>query len=104
MANERSLIQRLLGFFLSRGEKVPAEGQFPSKVDCIQVREMASDYVEEDLPGGMLATIRRHLDECKHCTAFINTFRGTIEMMRDMPIAKASDKVRQSINDAISRR
>ena len=93
-----------LGRDHSTEEDASTAQSYPEKIECPEVRELASDYLDESLPGGLLAKIRRHLAECKSCTAFVNTFRRTVDMMRELPVVKAPDSIRRGILDSISRR
>ncbi|MEE9199257.1 MAG: zf-HC2 domain-containing protein [Dehalococcoidia bacterium] len=89
--------------YFTEGEE-PTQRSYPDELGCPEIRELSSDYVEEELPAGLVVSIRRHLVECKNCTAFVNTFRRTIDMMRELPVVQAPDKIRRSILDVISKR
>jgi len=84
-------------------EKLLAETVPPDEVGCPEVRELTSDYLEESLSGGWVDAIKRHLSDCEACTAFINTFRATVDMLREIPRAHAPESVRHSIIAAISK-
>ena len=80
-----------------------SEGRASEEYDCPQVREMASDYIEADLQTGVMASLRRHLEACENCAAFVNTLRRTIDLVKGMPLARAPESVKKSILDAVSR-
>ncbi len=105
------MLSRLLGIIWKRSRPDRPEGGVTDQVsashdgyDCPQVREMGSDYSEEELQGGVLAALRRHLEACENCSAFINTLRRTIVMMRDLPLVKAPDSLKRNIIDTVSKR
>ncbi len=111
LAEEDGLLGRLLSILWRRSQPDrPGGGETdqvsasPDGYDCPQVREMGSDYIEEELQGGVLAALRRHLEACENCSAFINTLRRTIAMMRDLPRVKAPDSIKRNIIETVSKR
>ena len=111
LAEEDGLLGRLLGVFWRRSRPDRPEGGVTNQVgappdgyDCPQVRDMSSDYIEEELQGGVMAALRRHLEACENCSAFINTLRRTIVMMRDLPLVKAPDSIKRNIIETVSKR
>lgn len=105
LTDDSGLLRRLWRSIWPGDEKRrEAAREDPPELECAEVRELASEYLDEELQGGILATLRRHLAECDNCNAFINTLKRTIGMMRELPLAKAPDSVRRSILDATSKR
>ena len=111
LAEEDGLLGKLLGIFWRRSRSEQPEGGVTDQVaaprdgyDCPQIREMGSDYIEEELQGGVMAALKRHLEACENCSAFINTLRRTVAMMRDLPLVKAPDSIKRNIIDAVSKR
>ncbi len=111
LAEEDGLLGRLLGIIWRRSRPdrpgsgvMDQVGASDDGYDCPQVREMSSDYIEEELQGGVMAALRRHLEACENCSVFINTLRRTIAMMRDLPLVKAPDSIKRNIIDTVSKR
>ena len=50
----------------------------PSKVECRQIGELLVDYFEGSLPPRVKELIEWHIEGCRPCVAFVNTYRGTI--------------------------
>ena len=105
------MLGKLLGIFWRRSRSQQPEDGVTDQVaasrdgyDCPQIREMGSDYIEEELQGGVMAALKRHLEACENCSAFINTLRRTVVMMRDLPLVKAPDSIKRNIIDAVSKR
>ena len=53
-----------------------------SDVDCVKVRGVASDYIDDDLEPGTREKVRAHLERCGLCHSFFNTLRATIGLLR----------------------
>ena len=109
LAKEDGLLGRLLGNLWRRSRSDQPEGGVTGQVaasrdgyDCPEVRDMGSDYIEEELQGGVMAALKRHLEACENCSAFINTLRRTVVMMRELPLVKAPDSIKRNIIDAVS--
>ena len=49
------------------------------------VRELSSDYLEEDLPPAKRSTIQSHLSKCGPCQAFVDTLASTISILASLP-------------------
>jgi anti-sigma factor RsiW len=56
-----------------------------SELECRQIAELLTDYVEERLPPATRDLIDWHIDGCAPCVAFLNTFRSTVRALRQLP-------------------
>ena len=65
--------------------------------DCAEVRELSSDYIDEDLDQASTNRLRRHLEMCGPCNAFVNTLRATVRLLRNTPKHGAPDGFRQRV-------
>ena len=70
-------------------------------VDCVQVRESSSDYLDRDLPPTKLERIRSHLSGCPPCQSFVDSLASVVGMLTKMPDAKAPSSLKQSIMDKV---
>ena len=52
--------------------------QAPSPQTCQQVTEVIIDYLSGDMEAAATATFERHLQGCRDCRAFFNTYQGTL--------------------------
>ncbi len=75
----------------------------PNEVDCIDTRQLSSDYLEENLPPKKLAAIQNHLSSCRPCRAFVDTLASTIGILSRFPRATAPSSFKQSLMDKIRR-
>ena len=75
----------------------------PNEVDCIDTRQLSSDYLEENLPPKKLAAIQRHLSNCGPCQAFVDTLASTIGVLSRFPRVTLPSSFKQSLMDRIRR-
>ena len=52
---------------------------------AVEVRALASDYVDEDLDETRSTRLRAHLAWCGPCQAFISTFSKTVNLLKRIP-------------------
>jgi anti-sigma factor RsiW len=55
-----------------------------SSIECRQIADLLSDYLEGTLPNATRELIEWHIDGCGPCVAFVNTYRGTIDAARKL--------------------
>jgi hypothetical protein len=62
-------------------------GEHPgsSDIECRQIAELLTDYVEDRLPRATKELIDWHIDGCEPCVAFVNTFRSTLRAVSRLP-------------------
>ena len=63
---------RFLDFFMRRQEHN----------GCAKIRELLSDFLDNDLSESDLDEVERHLSECEPCAAFMDTLRATVALLR----------------------
>lgn len=62
-----------------------SEHSGPSDIECRQIAELLTDYMEGRLPQATRELIDWHIDGCEPCVAFVNTFRSTLKAVRQLP-------------------
>ncbi len=67
------------------------------EIDCKEVRELSSDYLEEDLPPAKRSAIQSHLSKCGPCQAFVDTLASTISILASLPRISAPASLKRSI-------
>jgi hypothetical protein len=55
-----------------------SEASGPETVECRQIAELLSDYIEGALPKRTRELLEWHIEGCAPCVAFVNTYRGTV--------------------------
>ena len=71
------------------------------EVDCKEVRNLSSDYLEEDLAPPKRSAIQTHLSNCGPCRAFVDTLATTIGILSRFPKVSAPSNFRDSVMDRI---
>lgn len=69
--------------------------------DCQHVRDLSSDYIDEELNPDMVEKVRTHLGWCAPCRAFVRTLRATVELLRASPKREAPDSLRDQLRETL---
>ena len=73
-------------------------------MDCVDVRKLSSDYLEEDLSPSQLDKFRTHIFGCGPCKSFVDGFASVIGMLAELPKAQPSSYLKSSILESTTRR
>ena len=71
------------------------------EADCAETRELASDYLEDDLAPRRRAAVQSHLDKCPPCRAFVEVLSTTIGLLGRLPRASVPASFRQTVMNRI---
>lgn len=75
------------------------------KIDCKQVWDHISSYIDGDLDPELRKEIDRHLEHCSVCSATIDSTRNIVVLMADERVyeipACFSKKLHDRLNEAI---
>ena len=69
--------------------------------DCREVRDLSSDYIDDELDETSRGRVGEHIGRCGPCNAFINTLRATIDMLRSTPRHDAPEGFPDRVRDAV---
>ena len=83
------MVSRIIGMFKRKDDDL----------DCQDVKELSSDYIDGDLEDAKASHVSRHLGWCAPCNAFVNTLRATVELLRAMPKRDAPDGFRDRVRE-----
>ena len=53
-------------------------------MSCREVTELASQYVDRELPIAKRMAMRMHVTMCVHCRRFVRQLRATLELLRSL--------------------
>jgi anti-sigma factor (TIGR02949 family) len=56
----------------------------PPAPDCSRIVSFLSDYLDGRLDDDVRRDLERHLSGCSDCTAFLGSFRRTVELVRSL--------------------
>ncbi len=71
------------------------------EADCAETRELASDYLEDDLAPRRRVAVQSHLDKCGPCRAFVEALSTTIGLLGRLPRASVPASFRQTVLNRI---
>ncbi|PYM07370.1 MAG: hypothetical protein DMD82_05760, partial [Candidatus Rokuibacteriota bacterium] len=52
--------------------------------ECRQIAELLGDYLEGSLPRHQAELLEWHIEGCRPCVAFVNTYKGTINAAKKL--------------------
>ena len=72
------------------------------ELDCEEIRDLSSEYVDGTLRESISTRFRRHLDTCENCNSFVATFRATVLTLRDLPRRQPPDDLTKRVQEQIN--
>jgi predicted anti-sigma-YlaC factor YlaD len=66
-------------------------------VDCTEVVELVTDYLEGVLPPVLAAEVEAHLALCDGCDAYLDQMRRTIDELGRVPVESLSDTAKADL-------
>lgn len=91
------MVSRLTGIFRRRD----------MDPDCKEVREVSSDFLDEELDQASASQVTEHIKGCPPCNSFINTLKATIGLLRATPKQNApadfKERLKQTIREQQNR-
>ena len=73
------------------------------ELDCGEVRDLASDYLDNEVGGSLRRRIAAHLGQCGLCQAFVDTLKATISLLGSFEPEKAPPSLQGYVHDRIRR-
>jgi anti-sigma factor RsiW len=67
------------------------------QVDCSELVELLADYLAGELPKDRAELLEWHLEGCRPCVAFVNTYRGTIRVARKLAEVEMPAELKQRL-------
>jgi anti-sigma factor RsiW len=68
---------------------------------CRECAELLLEYLEGELDAQQAQRLQRHLEDCPPCVTFIETYRLTITMTRQLPCGELPPDVAQRLWEAM---
>ena len=66
-------------------------------MNCFEVEECLSEYMESGLPAFEMDRVRRHLEQCPKCAALLEAVRVTVDLCRNYPEPEMDPRLLDSI-------
>lgn len=66
-------------------------------MDCIELVELITDYIESALPPHDRERFEAHLRECPYCVAYVSQMRATLGALGKIPVESISEPAKQRL-------
>ena len=66
---------------------------------CQECIDLLVDYLEGDLPPERARALEIHLELCPPCWAFVRTYKGTVDVARNLPVDEIPPELTQRLID-----
>lgn len=66
-------------------------------LNCREVAEMASDYIDKELPWPKSMLMDLHLLMCTHCSGFVDKLKLVVALVNKQPIESLSETEAENI-------
>ena len=70
-------------------------------MDCKEIFENLSEYVDEELKEAACKEIEVHLADCENCRVVVNTLRRTVTLYHEIPAESMPGDVRLRLHKSI---
>ncbi len=70
-------------------------------MDCQEIFEELSDYIDENLARQKCRELERHLETCHNCRVVVDTLRRTVALYHSMPDEEVPEDVRLRLHKII---
>lgn len=64
---------------------------------CQDIVDLLDQYLDEALDRADVETLEGHLADCRDCTAFVNTYRGTVSTSRNLRESELPAELRERL-------
>lgn len=64
---------------------------------CRDIVDLLDDYLDGALEGAVARALEMHLEGCQDCTAFLETYRGTVRASRHLRESQLPAQLRQRL-------
>ena len=69
----------------------------PSSIECRQIADLLSDYLDGTLPKSTRELLEWHIEGCGPCVAFVNTYRGTVNAATKLKDVEIPPELKQRL-------
>jgi anti-sigma factor RsiW len=73
------------------------------KIDCRQLADLLIDFISGELAEEHLALLEEHLRLCPPCLVYVETYRVTVRLTRQLPPVAMPAETEQRLRAALSR-
>ena len=73
-------------------------------MDCNELVELVTAYLEGSLPEDKRSAFEQHLEECPGCDCYLDQFRWTIALLGELPDETLAKPARRALLDEFAAR
>lgn len=73
-------------------------------MDCNQIGELMSEYIDHRLPPSLAATVEEHLAQCPGCYKEYGELQQVVDMLRDLPVIMPPPEFHHRLHQALQAR
>ncbi len=73
-------------------------------MNCRELVELLLDYVADELPADQRHVLEIHLSFCPPCVTYLETYRATIRLMRQLPPTPLPPELVARLRSALEKR
>lgn len=77
--------------------------ELPTPVDCNEVLEQLSDYLDEDAREDLCRAIEQHLGRCRDCHLYVDSVRKTIVLYQSDRTVEMPASVTSKLEAALAK-
>ena len=70
-------------------------------MDCQEIFETLSDYIDESMAQKKCRELERHLETCHNCRVVVDTMRRTVALYHSLPDEEMPEDVRLRLHKII---
>lgn len=67
------------------------------KINCKSVAEHVCDELDEDINSAACRAIKKHLESCPNCTAYLDSLKKTVLIYKHTPNHRFPSKARKKL-------
>ena len=71
-------------------------------MSCREIIELLIDFVSDELPADLRDRIEQHLRACPPCVTYVETYRLTIKLTRQLPCQPMPPQLAQRLRCALA--
>ena len=73
-------------------------------ISCKEIADLILDYLENNLDAENIKEFDRHIEGCVDCHAFLNTYKKTVSLTRQIPCEEIPDELRSRLSSLLKKR
>lgn len=64
-------------------------------ISCRELYERLDAYLDGELQADSVSDIKKHIEVCKNCVAYVNTYKKSIEILGEVPRIEMPERLKE---------